>query len=115
MNWVVDAHVHIFPPEIVRNRQAFCDRDRWFGHLYRNERARLATAEDLLTSMEEAGVHVSIAAGFPWADPGLCGYHNDYLADAAARSGGRIAWFRGGKSDSRLHHFRHVAPFASGC
>jgi len=92
MSWVVDAHVHIFPPEIVRNRLAFCQRDRWFAYLYGNERAKLVTAEDLLLSMDEAGVHVSIAAGFPWADSGLCAYHNEYLADAAARSGGRIAW-----------------------
>ncbi|MFN3337840.1 MAG: amidohydrolase family protein, partial [Thermomicrobium sp.] len=35
---------------------------------------------------------VSIAAGFPWSDPGLCAYHNEYLAEVAQWSAGRITW-----------------------
>jgi predicted TIM-barrel fold metal-dependent hydrolase len=92
MSRVIDAHVHIFPPEVVQQRSRFCERDRWFAELYRNERAKLVTADELLSSMEEAGIQIAIAAGFPWADPSLCAYHNDYLAEAAAHSGGRIAW-----------------------
>ncbi len=92
MTVIIDAHVHIFPPEIVLRRAEFCQRDRWFAQLYSNPRVRLATAEHLLASMNEAGIAVSIAAGFPWSDPGLCAYHNEYLAEAAQRSAGRIAW-----------------------
>ncbi len=92
MTGAIDAHVHIFPPEIVQQRERFRARDRWFDELYRDDRAKLVTAEELLASMDEAGIALSIAAGFPWSDPGLCSYHNDYLADAAAKSGGRIAW-----------------------
>src|SRR5690606_37480562 len=51
---VVDAHVHIFPEEIVRHRDRFTARDRWFEELYAPERARLATAEDLVESMDGA-------------------------------------------------------------
>lgn len=89
---VIDAHVHIFPPEIVQQRERFCRLDRWFATLYERPRAKLVTAEELLASMDEAGIHVSIAAGFPWADPALCSFHNDYLATAAERSDRRIAW-----------------------
>ncbi|MCX7622446.1 MAG: amidohydrolase, partial [Thermomicrobium sp.] len=103
-------HVHIFPPEVILHRSRFCERDRWFGHLYGNERAKLVMADELLESMADAGIDVSIAAGFPWSDPGLCAYHNDYLAEAARRSGGRIAWL-----GIVVPHDRHAAAEALRC
>ena len=89
---VVDAHVHIFPPELAASRDAHLRRDLWFEHLYANPKARIATAEDLLASMERAEVGQSVACGFPWRDPALCHQHNDYLAESAAAYPGRIAW-----------------------
>jgi hypothetical protein len=49
-------------------------------------------AADLLAAMDDAGVTQAVMCGWPWADPGLCREHNDYLAAAAKASGGRIAW-----------------------
>ncbi|WP_038040205.1 amidohydrolase family protein [Thermorudis peleae] len=89
---IIDSHVHIFPPEVVAHRDTYCERDPWFGALYATERARIATLEDLLTAMDGAGIDCAIACGFPWHDPGLCAWHNEYLADAAQRSNGRVAW-----------------------
>jgi len=89
---IIDAHTHIFPPEIVRHSEEYRRRDRWFGELYASPRALLATAEDLLASMDGASIDISIACGFPWADPGLCREHNDYLAAACREHPGRIAW-----------------------
>jgi len=111
---VVDAHVHIFPPDIVRSRAAYCEQDRWFGLLYGNPRARLVTAEELASSMEETGISVSIAAGFPWADPGLCAYHNDYLAEASRASGGKIAWLATVVPQHHLAPVEAVRSFAAG-
>jgi predicted TIM-barrel fold metal-dependent hydrolase len=89
---VVDAHVHIFPDEIVRNRERFLERDDWFRLLYESPRARLAAAADLIESMDASGVDVSVACGFPWRDPGLCRYHNDYMRESAQQHPDRIAW-----------------------
>jgi uncharacterized protein len=89
---VVDAHVHIFPDEIVLNRERFLKRDRWFEQLYSPERARLANAQDLIVSMDNAGVDLAIACGFPWLDQGLCAYHNEYMREASVAYPGRIAW-----------------------
>ncbi len=89
---VVDAHVHIFPDEIVRHRQRFFARDRWFGQLYSSEKARLATMHELVESMDGSGIDLSIACGFPWFDQGLCRYHNDYMHEAARTYPHRIAW-----------------------
>lgn len=89
---IVDAHVHIFPEEIGRNREAFLERDTWFRQLYSSPRARLATADDLIDSMNAGGIDLAIACGFPWRDPALCRYHNDYMREAVERFPTRIAW-----------------------
>lgn len=88
---VVDAHTHIFPPEFVRDREAIGLRDEWFGELYQNPRSLLASEQDILASMDEAGFRFSIVCGFPWRDAGLCREHNDYVLEVAARNPGRIA------------------------
>lgn len=73
-------------------RETHLERDVWFGELYTNPKALLVTAEDLIASMDAAGIDHSIACGFPWRDQGLCREHNDYLADAAERYPDKISW-----------------------
>lgn len=89
---VVDAHTHAFPPQWIADRVNHCRRDRWFGDLYEAPTAKMIDAVELVSAMESAGVALAIACGWPWLDPGLCREHNDYLADAANRSDGRLAW-----------------------
>lgn len=76
---IIDAHTHLFPDEVRKNRHNFCRRDDGFRLIYENEKARLASPEDLLKAMDRDGVHQSIICGFPWKDPGLCRAGNDYL------------------------------------
>ncbi len=87
---VVDSHVHIFPPEVRLRRERFLERDRFFSELYSNPKARIADAESLVTSMDEAGVSWSVAVGFGWQSHDLCAWHNDYLVDAIKRFPDRI-------------------------
>jgi predicted TIM-barrel fold metal-dependent hydrolase len=75
---IVDAHVHLFPPAVVADRAAYVERDAWFRQLYQPARARLAGVEDLLRSMDQAGVDRSVVAAFPWRDQRLCEEHNAY-------------------------------------
>lgn len=89
---IVDAHVHIFPDEILASRDRFTERDDWFAQLYANPKAKLATMHELIESMDLAGIDLSIACGFPWRDQGLCRYHNEYLCEAARTYPDRIAW-----------------------
>jgi predicted TIM-barrel fold metal-dependent hydrolase len=89
---IVDAHTHAFPPEWIADRVNHCQRDRWFGDLYEAPSAKMIDAIELISAMDSAGVAQAIACGWPWLDPGLCREHNDYLADAAATSNGRLAW-----------------------
>ncbi len=93
MRVIVDTHAHVFPPSVIAQRAEYAARDAGFARLYGDPAARMATADDLLASMDAAGIDVSVAANFAWSDPSLCRMTNDYLCDAAARSGGRLVAF----------------------
>ena len=90
---IVDAHTHAFPPRFVERRAELLEQDPTFAELYRNPRAKLATAEHVLAHVDRARVDVTVIAGFGWRDPALCREHNEYLLRAAAESGGRLAAF----------------------
>lgn len=89
---IVDAHTHLFSPEVIRQRADFAARDFWFGQLYADSSARLAGPDEILSSMDEAGIDVSVVCGFPWSDIGICRQENDYLAEVCRDSGGRLAF-----------------------
>jgi predicted TIM-barrel fold metal-dependent hydrolase len=90
---IIDFHTHIFPPDIAEDREAWLASDATFAELYASPKAGLATAGDLLASMDGAGIDVSVALGFAWSDAGTCSHHNDYLLEAAAVGDGRIIPF----------------------
>ncbi len=90
---IVDIHTHIFPPRLIAQRSRLAVADAAFDEMYASAKATMATADDLLASMERAGVDVSIACGFWWRDPALAAEHAAYLVEAARASGGRILPF----------------------
>ncbi len=100
---IIDAHTHIFPPEISTEKDKFLRKDSWFAELYTNPKARLASAEDLITSMDRNGIDTSVICGFAWKDAGLIRLTNDYLADAVQ------------KYPSRCIAFATVNPIAKDC
>jgi uncharacterized protein len=89
---VVDSHVHVFSPTVFEQRENLVQHDRWFGELYANPRAALASIEDLIVSMNHSGIDISVLCGFPWSDSNLCGDHNDYMAVSAGEHPTRIKW-----------------------
>ncbi len=90
---IIDAHTHLFPDEVRQKRQSFCLRDEGFRVIYEDERARLASLEDLLGAMDRNGVDRSVICGFPWKDPGLCREGNDYLLECSRRQTNRMIPF----------------------
>jgi predicted TIM-barrel fold metal-dependent hydrolase len=98
----VDVHVHVFPPEMIRDREAYLDRDARFGALHRSPTAPMATAEQVVAHMDEVGVDVSVVVGFAFAGQGLCRMVNDYLLEVV------------GKYPDRLAGLACVAPGAPG-
>jgi len=74
---------------VKENRELYLERDPYFRVLYTGKE-RLATAEDLVASMDEAGVDVSVALNLPWQDRRLLDETNDYILESAAKYPSRI-------------------------
>lgn len=89
----VDAHTHVFPPDVVASRERLFARDEFFGELYRNPRARMASADELIAELDEAGFDMAVACGWGWTDHALCVEQNDYLIEVVATYPTRIVGF----------------------
>ncbi|MDR3279269.1 MAG: amidohydrolase, partial [Synergistaceae bacterium] len=87
---IIDAHVHVYPPEVIADWRRIAERESYFGALAGGRAHKWADAEDLLSAMDEDGVDESWICGFGFMDIGLCKLCNEYVIDAAARSGGRL-------------------------
>jgi len=90
---VIDFHTHIFPPHVLVQRQSYLQRDSWFARLYANPKAKMVTADELVMTMDAAGVDKSVTFGFAWADQGLCQEANDYVLESVARWPERLIGF----------------------
>ncbi len=90
---IIDFHAHIFSPRINQERDAYLGRDPVFNILYADHRAKLASAEDIVRSMDEAGVDVSVVLNIGWTSHELCVETNDYLMEASARYPKRLVGF----------------------
>jgi len=86
----IDAHTHVFAPEVVEQRDRVFARDPYFRQLYEAPRARLATAEDLVAELDASGFDAAVACGWGWTDHALCVEQNDYLIEVVRRYPGRI-------------------------
>lgn len=82
---IIDAHTHIISPEVAAARAHYCSRDLWFNECYSHPESRFATIENMLESMDKAGIAQAVVTGFAYADNGLCAASNDYLIEAVRR------------------------------
>ncbi len=90
---IIDAHAHVFAPRLIARRDELLDTETVFAELYGDAAAKMATADDVLASMDEAGVDKSIICNFAWSDGDLVDESNAYILEAAAKSGGRLIPF----------------------
>jgi predicted TIM-barrel fold metal-dependent hydrolase len=90
---IIDFHTHVFPPRIKRDRDRYIARDPCFALLYSNKKAHLATSEDLIASMDRAGVDISVVLNIGWTTHDLCVETNDYILESIARYPGRLVGF----------------------
>lgn len=90
---IIDCHTHIFPDKMRKDREAFSRKDEGFSSIYHNSKAKMAGVEDLIASMDESGIERSVICGFPWSQPDLCSFHNEYLLKSASRYPNRLIPF----------------------
>ena len=90
---IVDFHTHIFPPYLIKNRDRYLFRDSALSVLFADPKMPMATAEDLLTVMDEAEVDLAVAMGMGWTSLDIAREINDYLLESVARYPQRLAAF----------------------
>ncbi|CAO0822417.1 Amidohydrolase family protein [Desulfarculales bacterium] len=90
LTMIVDAHTHIFPPQVLAHRHAFLEGEPAFAAIYASPKAHMLDGPGLLAAMDKDGVDISWALGFPWVQEEHACLHNDYLLQAVADSGGRL-------------------------
>ena len=90
---IIDFHTHIFPPQIKNNREKYLDLDPLFNALYSNPKAKLVTADDLIASMDEHNIDISVVLNIAWSSPEICRETNDYILESVARYPGRLVGF----------------------
>jgi predicted TIM-barrel fold metal-dependent hydrolase len=90
---IIDFHTHIFPAWLRERRDEYSKRDPCFSSLYSHPQARMATAEEVIASMDEAGIDLSIVLNIGWVSHELCVKTNDYILDSVSRYPTRFVGF----------------------
>jgi predicted TIM-barrel fold metal-dependent hydrolase len=90
---IIDFHTHVFPPQIKKNRSKYIDSDPCFAILYSQKDAKMATAEELIASMDKAEVDISVIVNIGWTTHELCVETNDYILESIARYPERLIGF----------------------
>jgi len=90
---IIDFHTHVFSPQIKKNRSRYIDSDPCFAILYSNKEAKLATTDELIASMDEYGVDISVILNHGWATHELCVETNNYILESIAHYPKRLIGF----------------------
>jgi predicted TIM-barrel fold metal-dependent hydrolase len=90
---IIDVHVHICPKEIREHRESFLEGEPEFAAIYKNPKARLTGARELIKKMDEEGVDRAVVFGFPWRKEKNFRMNNDYVLDAAKKYPDRLIPF----------------------
>ena len=90
---IIDFHTHVFSPQIKKNRNKYIDSDPCFAILYSKAEAKLATADELIASMDKDGIDISVIVNIGWTTHELCVETNDYILESVARYPKRLIGF----------------------
>ncbi|MDP7525588.1 MAG: amidohydrolase family protein [Dehalococcoidales bacterium] len=90
---IIDFHTHIFSPNIKENRSKYIDSDSCFAALYSGKNADLATADELINSMDKHGIDISVVLNIGWTRQDLCHETNDYILESVNRYPERLVGF----------------------
>jgi len=92
---IIDFHTHVLTPAVKKNRSRYLQQDAAFASIYSGEKTKIATATDLIASMDRDGVDVSIIVNYSWSTHAFCVETNDGILDAVARYPKRLVGFCG--------------------
>lgn len=94
---IIDAHAHLLSPRTRSDPpEAFADEGRFLSvELSRPDLRTVwnrASYENLIAEMDLHRVDRAVVFGFPWKYSERCRWDNEYAAECAHRSGGRLLW-----------------------
>ena len=90
---VIDFHTHIVPPAVKHNRRYYIHADQAFASIYSDPTSKLATAEELIASMDKDEVDISVVLNYGWETHALSVQINDYILETVARYPKRLVGF----------------------
>jgi hypothetical protein len=90
---IIDFHTHIVSPQIKERRTDYIECDACFSLLYAQPEAKLVTAEELISTMDECGIDKSVVLNLGWQSHELCVETNDYILESAAKYPKRLIAF----------------------
>jgi predicted TIM-barrel fold metal-dependent hydrolase len=90
---IIDFHTHVLSPRIKSDRRRYAESDAVFASIYGNEKAGIATVEELIENMDRDEVDISVIANYGWSTPELCVETNDYILDCVSRFPKRLIGF----------------------
>jgi predicted TIM-barrel fold metal-dependent hydrolase len=90
---IIDFHTHVLSPRIKNNRSQYVAGDPGFALIYADKKAKIATADELIDSMDRDGVDISVIVNYGWSTHELCVETNDYILESIARYPKRLIGF----------------------
>ncbi len=90
---IIDFHTHVFSPGIKQDRSHYIDSDPCFATLYSRKEAKIVIADELVASMDKAGIDLSVIVNLGWTKHELCVETNDYILESIARYPRRLIGF----------------------
>lgn len=111
---IIDFHTHVFPPQIKANRSRYINSDPCFAILYSSPKAKLVTADELISSMDKNEVDISVILNIGWTTHDLCLETNDYILESISRYPKRLVGFCSVSLQSPEAALKEIERCASG-
>ncbi len=89
----IDVHVHVTPPDIIRDWEKYGATEPYFKMLSESPVNQFAMAEQAVEALEADGFDMGVAFGFGFQDMGLCRYVNDYVMEKVREFPDRLIGF----------------------
>ena len=89
----IDFHVHITPPDIIKDWTQYAKNDQYFSLLSNSKTNKFAAAEDVISMLQQSGFDRAVVFGFAFRDIGLCRYVNDYVIEKVKQYSDKLTGF----------------------
>ncbi|MEG0951854.1 MAG: amidohydrolase family protein, partial [Niameybacter sp.] len=81
-NMKIDTHIHITPPDIIKDYKKIGEKEPYFKLLSETPHNKFATTEQVVEHLSANAFDKGVVFGFSFQDAGLCRYVNDYTLEA---------------------------------